>query len=60
MKTGTSSSEPTNKIETIKKALRDFLHEKNAFTSIFEIAEKYTKVSREYIFIGESERKSLL
>ena len=47
-----SDSGPANKLENIKKALHDFLHEKNAFTSVFELAEKYTKLSREYIFLG--------
>ena len=41
-----------NKLETIKKAVHDFLHEKNSFTYVFELAEKYTKLQREYIFIG--------
>lgn len=49
-----SSSKPANKLETIKKAVHDFLHEKNAFTSFFELIEKYTKISREYIFIGKA------
>lgn len=42
-----------NKLETLKKALHDFLHEKSPFTSVFELAEKYTKISREYLFLGE-------
>lgn len=48
-----SQSAPANKLQTVKKAVHDFLHEKNAFTSVFELAEKYTKVSREYLFLGE-------
>lgn len=47
-----ATSGPANKLETIKKAVRDFLHEKNAFTPFFEFAEKYTKVDRLYLFIG--------
>ena len=51
--TESSSSEPPNKFETLKKAMHDFLHEKNAFTSVFEIAEKYTKIDRLYLFLGK-------
>ena len=47
-----SSKPPANKLETVKKAVHDFLHEKNAFTSVFELVEKYTKIQREYIFLG--------
>ena len=41
------------KLEAAKKAIHDFLHEKNSVTYVFELAEKYTKVPREYLFIGE-------
>ena len=47
-----ATSGVANKFEAAKKALHDFLHEKNAFTSVFELAEKYTKLKREYIFLG--------
>ena len=46
------SDKPANKLEVIKKTIHDFLHEKNSFTYVFELAEKYTKLSREYIFLG--------
>lgn len=46
------SEVPTNKLQMIKKAVHDFLHEKNTFTYVFELAEKYTKLPREYIFLG--------
>ncbi len=49
-----SSTPPANKLQTIKKAVHDFLHEKNSFTYFFELAEKYTKLNREYIFIGKA------
>lgn len=54
--TETSSSSnppPANKLVMIKNAVHDFLHEKNSFTYIFELAEKYTKLQREYIFLGK-------
>ena len=47
------SDKPANKLQAIKKAVHDFLHEKNSFTYVFELAEKYTKLPREYIFIGK-------
>ena len=43
---------PANKLVAMKNAVHDFLHEKNSFTYVFELAEKYTKLQREYIFIG--------
>ena len=46
------SNKPANKLELIKKTVHDFLHEKNSFTYIFELTEKYTKLRREYILIG--------
>jgi hypothetical protein len=49
-----STPAPATKLETVKKAVHDMLHEKSAFTPAFEMAEKYTKVSREYLFLGES------
>ena len=52
MATSEGSSRPTNKLVAMKNAVHDFLHEKNSFTHIFELAEKYTKVQREYIFLG--------
>lgn len=47
-----SESAPANKLETVKKAIHDFLYEENSFTYVFSLVEKYTKVSREYIFLG--------
>ena len=47
--------QPANKLQMIKTAIHDFLHEKNSFTYIFELAEKYTKLQREYIFVGKSQ-----
>ena len=52
MATSEASSKPANKFVAIKNALSDFLHEKNSFTYLFELAERYTKLQREYIFIG--------
>lgn len=52
MSTSSEEKAAANKLETMRKAVHDFLHEKNAFTSVFEIAEKYTKVDRMYIFLG--------
>ena len=52
MATPEGSSRPANKLVAIKNALHDFLHEKNSFTHIFELVEKYTKVQREYVFLG--------
>lgn len=46
-------SQPENKLQVVQKALHNFLHEKNSFTYVFELAEKYTKLKREYIFLGE-------
>lgn len=48
-----STPQPTNKLQAIKKAVHDVLHEKNSFTYLFELAEKYTKLNREYIFLGK-------
>lgn len=48
-----STAGPANKLEALKKGLHDLLHKKNAFTPILEQAEKYTKVSREYLFLGD-------
>lgn len=47
------SPEPANKLEAIKKAVHDFLHQKGPLTPYIELAEKYTKMNREYIFLGE-------
>ena len=55
MSSKAETSAPTNKFVAMKKAVHDFLHEKNSFTYVFELAEKYTKLQREYIFIGEGE-----
>ena len=44
---------PANKLVALKNTIHDFLHEKNAFTYVFELAEKYTKLPRVYIFIGK-------
>ena len=41
-----------NKLESFKQTLHKFLHEENAFTYLFALAEKYTKLKREYIFVG--------
>ena len=49
-----SSSGPANKLQTIKKALHDFLHQKGPLTPAMEMAEKYTKLKREYLFLGEA------
>ena len=51
-KSESTESAPANKLEAVKKAIHDFLHEENSFTYLFTLAEKYTKVSREYIFFG--------
>lgn len=48
-----TTSEPANKLEAAKKAFHDFLHEKSPLTSTFELAEKYTKVSREHLVLGK-------
>ena len=47
-----SSSAPANKFQSVKKSITDFLYEKNSFTYVFELAEKYTKVPRLYLFLG--------
>ena len=52
------SEKPANKLQMVKKAVHDFLHEKNSFTYVFELAEKYTKLQREYIFIGRHGRET--
>ena len=41
-----------NKLQAMQKALKKFLHEKNAFTYVLELVEKYTKVDRLYAFLG--------
>ena len=48
-----SSSKPENKLKVVQKAIHDFLHEKNSFTYVFELVEKYIKVKREYLFLGK-------
>lgn len=53
-----SNAAPTNKFEAMKQSVHDFLHEKNSFTYMFELAEKYTKMQREYIFIGEGDSRA--
>lgn len=55
-----SSDKPANKLQMIKTAVHDFLHEKNSFTYVFELVEKYTKVQREYIFIGRYARVTVI
>ena len=50
---GGATSAPANKLEAVKKAVHDMLHEKGALTPFFEQAEKYTKLKREYLFLGE-------
>lgn len=50
---GSTTSRAANKLESLKKAMHDLLHEKSVFTPFFEQAEKYTKLSREYLFLGE-------
>jgi len=47
-----TASTPANKFESLKKTINDFLYEKNSFTYVFELVEKYTKVSRIYLFLG--------
>ena len=54
MATSSSSSKPANKLESMQKALHDFLHTRSAVTPAFEMVEKYAKVKREYIFLGGS------
>ena len=54
---GGSSTEASNKITTIRNTVKSFLKEKNSFTYVFELAEKYTKVNREYLFWGKSESR---
>ncbi len=56
----TTSSDPASKLENIKKTVHKFLHEENSFTYLFGLAEKYTKISREYIFLGEFRRVVIL
>ena len=46
------SEQPANKLETIHKALHDFLHQKSAVTPVFELVEKHAKLKREYLFLG--------
>lgn len=41
-----------SKLDNLREGLRHFLHEKNFFTSFLEVVEKYTRISREYIFIS--------
>lgn len=47
-----SSAPPANKLESIQKAIRDFLHTPSAATPIFELIEKNAKLKREYLFLG--------
>ena len=49
-----SKTKPANKLESMQKALHDFLHTPSAVTPAFELVEKYAKVKREYIFLGGS------
>ena len=51
-KSESTESAPANKLEAVKKAIHNLLHEENSFTYLFTLAEKYTKISREYIFLG--------
>ena len=60
MSTPTKEKAAANKLEAMKKALHDFLHEKNGFTYAFELAEKYTKVDRLYLFLGRYLSTSIL
>jgi hypothetical protein len=46
------SSAPGNKLESIQKALHDFLHAPSAVTPLFELVEKNAKLKREYLFLG--------
>ena len=56
MATGSSSksdsSAPANKLESIQKALHQFLHTPSAVTPVFELIEKNAKLKREYLFLG--------
>jgi receptor expression-enhancing protein 5/6 len=47
-----SSSGSANKLQSIQKALHDFLHTPSAATPIFELVEKNAKIKREYLFLG--------
>ena len=47
-----SSATPANKLESVQKALHDFLHTPSAATPIFELIEKNAKLKREYLFLG--------
>ena len=47
------SSGGGNKLTNIRTTVRSILREKNCFTYVFELAEKYTKVDREYLFWGK-------
>ena len=48
------SSAPANKLESIQKALHQFLHTPSAVTPVFELIEKNAKLKREYLFLGRS------
>jgi hypothetical protein len=51
-----SSSGSANKLQSIQKALHDFLHTPSAATPIFELVEKNAKIKREYLFLGAYQR----
>ena len=51
--TKAESAAKANKLQDMKLKIHEFLHEENAFTYPFALAEKYTKVKREYLFIGK-------
>ena len=44
-----------NKLEALNKSIDDFLNSKdNQVAQIFQLAEKYTRVPRKYIFFGKA------
>lgn len=43
-----------NKLEALNKQIDEFLDNKdNHVAQVFQLAEKYTRVPRKYIFLGE-------
>jgi len=51
---GASNAETGNRLTNLRNTVKSLLKEKNSFTYLFELAEKYTKVDREYLFWGKS------
>ncbi len=48
-----SKSAEGNRLTNLRNTVKSFLKEQNSFTYLFELAEKYTKVDREYLFWGK-------